>query len=468
MTVKTLNQPSDISEQYNGEIFVKASSLASFNTIKSFIDENNLICFIESENKIYAQGHEYSGITSAQATAIANIANLETSIQNITDKLALTNDNKSIIGNLTYTIDNDGTPQQVQATNVTSFVNAVVAAVQSGSYDITSQLNEINSAINDINTLLNGFPTQNAGQDETVKEYVDRQLTSIVNQLSLAIAANATVVVSDPNDPHIKVSYQATVDQTDPVTGEVISYKAPYTFKVEGTDIASASSLSELTTKINTLFGNTNNKSIQQIIDEELADKLIPDNAKESLDTLQEIADWIQSHPDSVASINSALSALRNDLDDLSDDWNDSKDGFALKGELYEPDGEGGERLKTTENGQTYATTLEEVNELIGHMSMASDVEDGAEQNVINAIDVNGQKFNLNGTDITFDIGDNQTSDTVEFIGAAYNSQNRTISLDINTDAFEQIASLVISTSVNTAVQNANTYTDQKLSWIIA
>ena len=63
---------------------------------------------------------------------------------------------------------------------------------------------------------------------------------------------------------------------------------------------------------------------------------------------------------------------------------------------------------------------------------------------------------------------DNQTSDTVEFIGAAYNSQNRTISLDINTDAFEQIASLVISTSVNTAVQNANTYTDQKLSWIIA
>lgn len=466
MTVKTLNQPSDISEQYNGEIFVKVSTLSSFNTIKSFIDTNNLICFIESENKIYAQGHEYTGITSSQAAAIADITNIQTSIQNITDKLALSNDNKSIIGNLTYQVDDNGTPRNIQASNVTAYVDAVVAAVQSGSYDISSQLSTINSAISDINTLLDGFPTQNAGVDETVKQYVDRQLGNIVNQLSLAIAANATVVVGDNN--HINVSYQATVDETDPNTGDPISYKPPYIFRVEGNDIASASSLSELTTKINTLFGNTNNKSIQQIIDEELADKLIPDNAKESLDTLQEIANWIQDHPDSVTAINTALTSLRNDLDDLSDDWNDSKEDFALKGELYESDGQGGERLKTTENGQTYATTLEEVNELIGHMSMASDVEDGAEQNVINAINVTAQKFNFNGSDITFDLGDDQTSDTVEFIGAAYNSQNRTISLNINKDAFEQIASLVMTTSINTAVQNANAYTDQKLSWIIA
>ena len=462
MTIKTLNQPSDISEQYNGEIFVKASTLASFNTIKSFIDTNNLICFIESENKIYAQGHEYSGVTSEQATAIAKITDIETSIRNITDKLALSNDNKSIIGNLTYTVDDNGTPRDVQATNVTSFVNAVVAAVQSGSYDISSQLNDINSAINDINTLLDGFPVNNSGNEENVKQYVDRQLGAIVNQLSLAIAANATIVVGDNN--HIRVSYQATVDETDPNTGDPISYKAPYTFRVEGNDIASASTLNELITRINSMFGDSsNNQTIQDIIDEELAAQLVPENAKQSLDTLQEIANWIQSHPDDAAAMNTAITNLRDDVDDLIEE----KDDYALKGELYEPDGQGGQKLKKTLNGQTYGTTLEEINEIIGYMSVAKDVEDGAEQNVINAIDVSDQSIKIKNTTVNFDDGNNGTTSLVKFLNASYDDTDRTIELGINTDIFETLNNLLIDTAVTNAVNEAKTYTDQKLSWII-
>ena len=46
------------------------------------------------------------------------------------------------------------------------------------------------------------------------------------------------------------------------------------------------------------------NKSIRAIAAEEIAEQLIPDDAQESLDTLQEISNWIQQHPDDVAEMN--------------------------------------------------------------------------------------------------------------------------------------------------------------------
>lgn len=67
-------------------------------------------------------------------------------------------------------------------------------------------------------------------------------------------------------------------------------------------------------TDLATLVGSDAGKSARTIANEELAAKLIGDNAKESLDTLTEIAAWIQSHPDDVAAINSAITALQNKL----------------------------------------------------------------------------------------------------------------------------------------------------------
>ena len=58
-----------------------------------------------------------------------------------------------------------------------------------------------------------------------------------------------------------------------------------------------------LTSTLNTLIGNDSGKSVREI----LAEALIPQDAQEALDTLQEIADWIQNHPADVATINSAI-----------------------------------------------------------------------------------------------------------------------------------------------------------------
>lgn len=60
------------------------------------------------------------------------------------------------------------------------------------------------------------------------------------------------------------------------------------------------------------LVGDDTNKSARTIANEELAKQLIPETAKESMDTLAEIAAWIQSHPDDAAAINSELTAVKN------------------------------------------------------------------------------------------------------------------------------------------------------------
>ena len=70
--------------------------------------------------------------------------------------------------------------------------------------------------------------------------------------------------------------------------------------------------LSEVSGKVATLIGSDAAKSVRTIANEELAAQLIPASAKESLDTLQEIAAWIQQHPDDAAAMNTAITNLQN------------------------------------------------------------------------------------------------------------------------------------------------------------
>lgn len=64
-------------------------------------------------------------------------------------------------------------------------------------------------------------------------------------------------------------------------------------------------------TDVDTLIGTDTGKSVRTIANEELAAQLIPEGAKDSLDTLQEIADWIQSHPDDASAMNTAITKLQ-------------------------------------------------------------------------------------------------------------------------------------------------------------
>lgn len=63
-------------------------------------------------------------------------------------------------------------------------------------------------------------------------------------------------------------------------------------------------------TKVDTLVGSDAGKSARTIANEELAKQLIADGAKESLDTLTEIANWIQEHPDDASAMSKAIDDL--------------------------------------------------------------------------------------------------------------------------------------------------------------
>ena len=72
---------------------------------------------------------------------------------------------------------------------------------------------------------------------------------------------------------------------------------------------------------VNTLVGSDGGMSVRQIAVDVLNTALIPENAKASLDTLQEIADWIQSHPEDASNFNTRITRLEeNVFDVVSDD----------------------------------------------------------------------------------------------------------------------------------------------------
>lgn len=62
--------------------------------------------------------------------------------------------------------------------------------------------------------------------------------------------------------------------------------------------------------KVTTLIGEDAGKSARTIANEELAKQLIAEGAKESLDTLAEIAAWIQSHPEDASAMSKAIDDL--------------------------------------------------------------------------------------------------------------------------------------------------------------
>lgn len=98
------------------------------------------------------------------------------------------------------------------------------------------------------------------------------------------------------------LAYKAQVSESDLDA----ALKAVIDAKAAETDVTALSG------KVTTLIGADANKSARTIANEELAKQLIPANAKESLDTLSELAAWIQKHPDDATAMNNAITTLTN------------------------------------------------------------------------------------------------------------------------------------------------------------
>ena len=129
----------------------------------------------------------------------------------------------------------------------------------------------------------------------SVKKFLDQQgtgylWTKIVQQLETKAAQSALEALSARVDA---LDIPAEYDDTELRT--LIGAKAD-------------------STTVDTLVGEDTNKSVRTIANEELATQLIPTNATEARDTLQEIAAWIQSHPNDASAMNQQITAINNIL----------------------------------------------------------------------------------------------------------------------------------------------------------
>lgn len=92
--------------------------------------------------------------------------------------------------------------------------------------------------------------------------------------------------------------------------------------KEEGKSLISAEDIAKIGANANliaTLIGKDNGKSVRTIATEELVKQLIPENANESRDTLEEIAAWIQQHPEDASAMNASIAALQARLGTVYD-----------------------------------------------------------------------------------------------------------------------------------------------------
>ena len=85
-----------------------------------------------------------------------------------------------------------------------------------------------------------------------------------------------------------------------------------YATKEDIKDIASNSTIIELSGKVSTLIGEDTDKSVRTIANEELLAQLLEGN--DNFQTLQELAAWIDEHPESAAAMNEAIQKNASDI----------------------------------------------------------------------------------------------------------------------------------------------------------
>lgn len=173
------------------------------------------------------------------------------------------------------------------------------------------QLNAVEAKANANAQAITAINDENTGILKQAKDYADSKDAAIADAKKAGTDAQA-----DLNAFKDKVG---EIPENKTVMGMIQQLQADSydDTEVRGLIQNNADAISALDTRVGTaedkitkLVGTDSNKSVREIANEELAAQLIPAGAKESLDTLQEIAAWIQSHPDDASAMNTAITNL--------------------------------------------------------------------------------------------------------------------------------------------------------------
>ena len=165
--------------------------------------------------------------------------------------------------------------------------------------------------------------------DETfanVKAYVDKKTDGIATDAALETLTNRVTTAEGKldklnGDKETEGSVAKTVEDAITALDLENTYDPKGAADAKDEAIAAAKKAGDdAQAAVDTLIGDDTGKSARTIANEELAKQLIPENAKESLDTLAEIAAWIQAHPDDATAMNRAITDLATLVGTLPED----------------------------------------------------------------------------------------------------------------------------------------------------
>ena len=160
----------------------------------------------------------------------------------------------------------------------------------------------------------------------TVKAYVDKKTDGIATDAALETLTNRVTTAEGKldklnGDKETEGSVAKTVEDAITALDLENTYDPKGAADAKDEAIAAAKKAGDdAQAAVDTLIGDDTGKSARTIANEELAKQLIPENAKESLDTLAEIAAWIQAHPDDATAMNKAITDLATLVGTLPED----------------------------------------------------------------------------------------------------------------------------------------------------
>ena len=192
-------------------------------------------------------------------------------------------------------------------------LDALVDPEGTGGGSISTQINTLR---NELSTLI--LANENAIKAEVSRATgVEAELRTDLGEVESSVASLQELVEANETDIENKVN---TLSGTVTSQGNLLTGLQGAIGEVSGKVTTAEGDIDALKAAIAALKGSDVNLTIRQIANAELAAALIPEEAQDSLDTLQEIAAWIQSHPEDVADINEAIQALQG-----SDNTQDGK-----------------------------------------------------------------------------------------------------------------------------------------------
>lgn len=210
-----------------------------------------------------------SGAIDEAATAAAGIYQT---------KAQATEDHNGLSASISGLSDKIGT-ETLSVSGATTVIDAI-NKVNTNLGTANQELDTAQADIENLKKVTKGYTAE--GSIKTAIETADGKGQSALNKIGTATLANGKTTLSE---------------EINAVNARVTSTNSNLT-NVDG--------------RIDTILGSDKaasgtQKTIRQIANEELAAQLIPGDAAEALNTLQEIADWIQDHPGEASEMNTNI-----------------------------------------------------------------------------------------------------------------------------------------------------------------